>query len=94
MLFVPFFMRDELSTWLRNIGINKRVNEQTPASQQQGKQISILRANKLSFNTKKLQSFTFTTKDAKGTCIRVVTTKVKEKETTHESGMPFLIQQR
>jgi hypothetical protein len=31
-LFFRFFMRDELSTWLRNIGINKRVNEQTPAS--------------------------------------------------------------
>jgi hypothetical protein len=66
MLFVPFFMRDELSTWLRNIGINKRVNEQTPASQQQGKQISILRANKLSFNTKKLQSLHLYNKGCKG----------------------------
>jgi hypothetical protein len=41
-------------------GLNKRANEQTPASQQQGKQISILGVNQLSHNTKKLQGFTFT----------------------------------
>jgi hypothetical protein len=35
-------------------GLNKRANEQTPASQQQGKQIFILRANQLSLDTKKL----------------------------------------
>jgi hypothetical protein len=45
------------------------VNEQTPAFQQQGKQISILRANQLFSNTKKLQGSTLTTKDAKGTCM-------------------------
>jgi hypothetical protein len=48
------------SIWLGNTWINKRANEQTPASQQQEKQISILRANQLSLNTKKLQGFTFT----------------------------------
>jgi hypothetical protein len=41
-------------------GLNKRVNEQTPAFQQQGKQIYILRANQLFSYTKKLQGFTFT----------------------------------
>jgi hypothetical protein len=76
-------MREELS-WLGGIhGLNKRANEQTPASQQQGKSISILRANQLSLNTKKLQGSTFTTKDAKGTGMRAVTTKAKGKETTH-----------
>jgi hypothetical protein len=40
--------------------LNKRANEPTPASQQQGKSISILRANLLFSNTKKLQGFTFT----------------------------------
>jgi hypothetical protein len=30
-------MRDELSTWLGNTRLNKRANEQTPASQQQEK---------------------------------------------------------
>jgi hypothetical protein len=43
-------------------GLNKRANEQTPASQQQGKPISILRINQWSSNTKKLQGFTFTQK--------------------------------
>jgi hypothetical protein len=37
----------------------------------------------LSLNTKKLQGSTFTTKDAKGTGMRAVTTKAKGKETTH-----------
>jgi hypothetical protein len=41
-------------------GLNKRANEQTPAFQQQGKHISILGANQLFSNTKKLQGFTFT----------------------------------
>jgi hypothetical protein len=59
MLFIHFFMRDE-PTWFGNTWINKEANEQTPAFQQQGKQISILRANQLSLNTKKLQGFTFT----------------------------------
>jgi hypothetical protein len=36
----------------------------------------------LSSNTKKLQGFTFATKDAKGTCMGAVTTKVKKNETT------------
>jgi hypothetical protein len=49
--------------------LNKRADEQTPAPQRQEKSISILRANQLSFNTKKLQGITFTTKDAKGTCM-------------------------
>jgi hypothetical protein len=44
MGFIRFFMRDEL-IWLGNTWINERANEQTPASQQQGKSISILRAN-------------------------------------------------
>jgi hypothetical protein len=35
-------------------GLNKRANKQTPASQQQRKPISILRANELFSNTKKL----------------------------------------
>jgi hypothetical protein len=56
-LFICFLMRDELSTWY---GLNKRANVQTPAFQQQGKQIPILRANQLFSNTKKLQGFTFT----------------------------------
>jgi hypothetical protein len=34
-----------------------------------GMSISILRANQLVSNNKKLQGFTFATKDAKGTCI-------------------------
>jgi hypothetical protein len=67
-------------------GLNKRANEQTSASQQQGKSISILRANQLSFNTKKLQDFTFTKKDAKGTCMCEVTIKVKEKS-SHMKGV-------
>jgi hypothetical protein len=50
-------------------GLNKGVNDQTPASQQQGKSISILRTNQLSLDAKKLQGSTFTTKDAKGTCM-------------------------
>jgi uncharacterized ubiquitin-like protein YukD len=41
-------------------GLNKGANEQTSVFQQQGKQISILRANQLFSNTKKLQDFTFT----------------------------------
>jgi hypothetical protein len=53
-------MRDELSTWLGIHGLNKRANEQTLAFQRQGKQISILGANQLFSNTKKLQGFTFT----------------------------------
>jgi hypothetical protein len=67
-------------------GLNKRANEQTPASQQQGKPISILRANRLFSNTKKLQGFTFTRKDAKGTCMCEVTIKVKEKR-SHMKGV-------
>jgi hypothetical protein len=59
MLFIHFFMQDE-QTWLGNTWINKKANEQTPAFQQQGKQISILRANQLFSYTKKLQGFTFT----------------------------------
>jgi hypothetical protein len=50
-------------------GLNKRVNEQALASQQQGKPISNLKANHLFSNTKKLQGFTFTRKDVKGTCM-------------------------
>jgi hypothetical protein len=50
-------------------GLNRRADEQTPAFQQQEKHISILGANELFSNTKKLQGFTFTTKDAKGTCM-------------------------
>jgi hypothetical protein len=80
-------MRDEL-TWLGNTWINERANEQTPASQQQGKPISILRASQLSSNTKKLQGFAFTQRMQRELGC-VVTTKIKRKETTPESGMPF-----
>jgi hypothetical protein len=66
-------------------GLNKRANEQTPASQQQGKQISILRANQLFFNTKKLQGFTFTQKMQ----MKLVCVKSLPRSTTNESGMPF-----
>jgi hypothetical protein len=69
-------------------GFNKRANEQTPTSQQQGKQISILRANQLSFDTKKLQGSTFT-KDVKGTCMCEVTIKVKEKRPHIKVVRPF-----
>jgi hypothetical protein len=55
-----------------------------------GNPISSLRANQLFSNTKKLQGFTFTTKDAKGTCMCEVTIKVKEKRPHMGSGMPFL----
>jgi hypothetical protein len=41
-------------------GVNKGTNEQIPASQQQEKSISILGANQLFLNTKKLQGITFT----------------------------------
>jgi hypothetical protein len=51
--------------------------------------ISILRVNQLSFNTKKLQGFTFTTKDAKGTCMFKVTIKVKEKRPHMKGVCPF-----
>jgi hypothetical protein len=61
---------------------NKEANEQTPAFQQQGNSISILRTNHLSSNTKKLQGFTFVARVAEGSCIWVVTTKIKKNETT------------
>jgi hypothetical protein len=63
-------------------GLNRRANEQTPASQQQGKSISNLRANQLFLNTKKLQ----------GLC--EVTTKVEGKDTTHRKRYALLIQRR
>jgi hypothetical protein len=69
-------------------GLNKRANEQTPASQQQGTQISILRANQLSLDTKKFQGFNLYTRDVKGTCMSSHY-QDQRKETTHESGMPF-----
>jgi hypothetical protein len=69
-------------------GLNKGANEQTPAFQQQGKQISILGTNWLSCNAKKLQGFTFTQRMQRE-LVRVVTTKIKRNKTTHESGMPF-----
>jgi hypothetical protein len=69
--------------------LNTRANEQTPASQQQGKSISILRANQRSSNTEKLQDFTFTRIDAKGTCVCEVTIKVKEKRSHMKVVCPF-----
>jgi phage antirepressor YoqD-like protein len=53
-----------------------------------GNLISILRANQLSLDTKKLQGFTFTQRMQRE-LVRVVTTKIKRNKTTHESGMPF-----
>jgi hypothetical protein len=53
-----------------------------------GKQISILGANQLLSNTKKLQGFTFTQKMQREP-VRVATTKIKRNKTPHESGMPF-----
>jgi hypothetical protein len=54
-----------------------------------GKPISILRAKQLSSNTKKLQGFTFTRKDAKETCMCEVTIKVKEKRPHMKGVCPF-----
>jgi hypothetical protein len=51
--------------------------------------ISILRANQLSLDTKKLQGFTFTTKNVKETCMCEVTTKSREKRPHIGSDMPF-----
>jgi hypothetical protein len=61
---------------------NKGANGQTPAFQQQKESISILRTN----HTKKLQGFTFTSMDAKRTCMCAVATKIKRKESPHEKG--------
>jgi hypothetical protein len=68
--------------------LNNRANEQTPAFQRRGKSISILRANQLFSNTKSPKLHLYT-KDVKGTRMHSVTTKIKRKETTHESGMSF-----
>jgi hypothetical protein len=69
-------------------GLNKRANEQTPASQQHGRHISILRANQLSLDTKKLKGSTLK-KDIKGTCMCEVTIKVKEKRPHMKGVCPF-----
>jgi hypothetical protein len=53
-----------------------------------GKSISILRANQLFFNTKRLQGFT-STQGHKGNLYECSLHQSQGKETTHERGMPF-----
>jgi hypothetical protein len=91
MLFIHFFMRDELTSF-RNTWIKQGGEWTNSCISAAGETDLHLRTNQLSLNTKKLQGFTFTQRmQRERVCVQSLP-KPREKRLHMGSGMPLLIQ--